>query len=71
MNDLLKAELSALLGYEPYDKVGYNPGNSRNETYSRKFETKYGTVQLSIPRDCNGNFSPALLPAYGCRDVHL
>ena len=23
MNDLLQAELSAFLGYEPYDKVGY------------------------------------------------
>ena len=40
MNDLLQAELSAFLGYEPYDKVGYNSGNSRNGTYSRKFETK-------------------------------
>ncbi|MTV85570.1 transposase, partial [Streptococcus pneumoniae] len=30
MNDLLKAELSALLEYEPYDKVVYNSGNSRN-----------------------------------------
>ena len=65
MNDLLQAELSAFLGYEPYDKVGYNSGNSRNGTYSRKFETKYGTVQLSIPRDRNGNFTLALLPAYG------
>lgn len=37
MNDLLKAELSALLEYEPYDKVVYNSGNSRNGTYSRKF----------------------------------
>ena len=71
MNDLLKAELSAFLGYEPYEKVGYNSGNSRNGTYSRKFETKYGTVQLTIPRDRNGNFSPALLPAYGRRDDHL
>ena len=71
MNDLLQAELSAFLGYEPYDKVGYNSGNSRNGTYSRKFETKYGTVQLSIPRDRNGNFSPALIPAYGRRDDHL
>ena len=71
MNDLLQAELSALLGYEPYEKVGYNSGNSRNGTYARKFETKYGTVQLSIPRDRNGNFSPALLPAYGRRDDHL
>ena len=71
MNDLLQAELSAFLGYEPYDKLGYNSGNSRNGSYACKFETKYGTVQLSIPRDRNGNFSPALLPAYGRRDDHL
>ena len=50
MNDLLQAEFSAFLGYEPYDKIGYNSGNSRNGTYSRKFETKYGTVQLTVPR---------------------
>ncbi|MEZ7622082.1 hypothetical protein [Streptococcus sp. 20925_1_69] len=36
--DKSKAELSALLGYEPYDKVGYNSGNSRNGTYSWKFK---------------------------------
>ena len=71
MNDLLQAELSAFLGYEPYEKVGYNSGNSRNGTYSRKFETKYGTVQLTILRDCNGNFSSALIPSYGRRDDHL
>lgn len=71
MNDLLQAELSAFLGYEPYDKVGYNSRNSRNGNYSRKFKTKYGTVQLSIPRDRNGNFSPALIPSYGRRDEHL
>ena len=71
MNDVLQAELSAFLGYEPYEKVGYNSDNSRNRTYSWKFETKYGTVQLSIPRDRNGNFSPALLPAYERRDNHL
>ena len=71
MNDLLQAELSAFLGYEPYDKAGYLTGNSRNGTYSRKFETQYGTVQLIIPRDRNGNFSPALIPAYGRCDDHL
>ena len=68
MNDLLQAELSAFFGYEPYEKVGYISGNSRNGTYSRKFETKYGTVQLTIPRDRNENFSPAFLPTYGHRD---
>ena len=71
MNNLLQAELSAFLGYELYEKVGQNSSNSRNGTYSRKVETKYGTVQLTIPRDRNGNFSPALLPAYERRDKHL
>ena len=50
MNDLLQAELSAFLGDEPYEKVGYNSGNSRNGIYLQKFETKYGTVQLTVPR---------------------
>ena len=71
MNELLQSELSAFLGYEPYEKVGYNSGNNRNGTYARKFETKYGTVQLTIPRDRNENFSTALFPAYGRRDDHL
>ena len=33
MNDLLQAELSAFLGYEPYDKDNYFKANSRNGTY--------------------------------------
>ena len=50
MNDLLKVELSALLGYEPYDKVGYNSGNSRNGTYLRKFKVQiFGVNRKSIP----------------------
>ena len=50
MNDLLKAELSALLGYEPYDKVGYNSGNCRNGTYPRKFKVQIFWVnRKSIP----------------------
>ena len=56
MNDLLQAELSTFLGYEPYDKAGYLTCNSCNGTYSRKFETKSRTVQLTIPRDRNGKF---------------
>ena len=33
MNDLLQAELSAFLGYEPYDKANYFKANNRNGTY--------------------------------------
>ena len=48
MNDLLQAELSAFLGYEPYDKVGYNSGNSRNGTYSRKFKVQIFGVNFDF-----------------------
>ena len=51
-NNLLQADLSAFLGYVPYEKAGYNSGNSRNGTYSRKLETKYG--------DCSVNHSKRL-----------
>ena len=51
MNGLLQAVLSAFLGDEPYEKVGYNSGNSRNGVYSQKFETKYRTVQLTPFQD--------------------
>ena len=40
MNDLLQAELSAFLEYEPYDKVGYNFGNSRISDQLDKLEKK-------------------------------
>lgn len=71
MNDLSQLELSAFLGYESYKKEDYNTGNSRNGTYSRRFETKYGLVNLIISRDRNGEFSPVLLPSYARRDDHL
>ena len=41
MNDLLQSELSAFLGYEPYDKLGYNSGNSRNGRHARKLDPQY------------------------------
>lgn len=71
MNELLQAELSAFPGYAPYEKDGYNTGNSRNGTYSSQFKTKYGTVSLVIPRDQNGEFSPAIFPSYARCDDHL
>lgn len=30
VNELLQNELSAFLGYERYDRAGFNSGNSRN-----------------------------------------
>lgn len=64
INELLQNELSAFLGYEPYDRNGFNSGNSRNGHYFRTFKTKYGELNLTIPRDRNGDFVNHTLPAY-------
>ena len=62
-NQLLETELDCFLGYEKYSKDGYNTGYSRNGYYKRTFQTKYGELNLSIPRDRAGNFKqkPCLL----------
>ena len=41
------------------------------ELIQKKFKTKYGKIHLTIPRDRNGDFSPALIPAYGQPDDYL
>ena len=36
----------------------------RNGNYSRTFKTEYGELNLTIPRDRNGELSQQTLPAY-------
>lgn len=64
MNQLLQTELTVFLDYERYDPIGYNSGNSRNGSYTRTVKTKYGEVNLTIPRDRNGAFSQQTVPPY-------
>lgn len=71
MNDLLQAELTVFLGYEKHSSDGWGTGNSRNGTYDRSFDTKYGTLNLKIPRDRNGEFDQHLLPEYERRSDSL
>ena len=42
INDPCQTELTAFLGYEKYDSVGWNSGNSRNGCYNHVLDTKYG-----------------------------
>ena len=51
LNFLLKTELTNFLDYEPYDTNGYNTGNSRNGYYARTITTRYGDIEVQIPRD--------------------
>jgi len=40
INRILQAELTALLGYDPYDRCGFNSGNSRNGQYYRLIDSE-------------------------------
>ena len=65
LNLLLESELTAFLGYNPYDRNGWNSGNSRNGSYFRQIKTQYGPIKVQVPRDRNGEFHQQTLPAYG------
>lgn len=63
VEEMLKAELEAHLGYEKYSKQGYGSGNSRNGSYSKTVKTdSLGDMVLNIPRDRNSEFEPQLIP---------
>ena len=70
-NQLLETELDCFLGYEKYSKDGYNTGDSRNGYYKRSFQTKYGELKLSIPRDRAGMFKQQTLPSHARSDDSL
>lgn len=63
----LQAELTAVLGYEKGDPIGWGTGNSRNGEYSRKIDTKFGRLDIAVPRDRNGEFKQHTLPRYDRR----
>ncbi|MDP9312781.1 MAG: IS256 family transposase [Chloroflexota bacterium] len=64
LEQMLEAELTAHLGYEPYAASGRNSGNNRNGKRNRNLRTSTGDVTIQVPRDRNGDFQPALLDKY-------
>ena len=71
INQLLLNELTVFLDYEKYDVIGYNTGNSRNGYYSRFLQTKYGEININVPRDRNGEFKQQTVPTYDRRTDSL
>jgi putative transposase len=62
VEEMLRAELDAHLGYEKYAKAGHHSGNSRNGAYAKTVKTaSLGDLVLNIPRDRNSEFSPQLI----------
>ena len=56
----LQAEMSEHLGYDKYNPMVRNRGNSRNGTRSKTVLTEIGPVDIEVPRDRDGSFQPAI-----------
>ena len=57
----LDAELENELGYSKYDYKNKNTDNSRNGYSSKTVQGSMGEVNISVPRDRNGEFEPQLV----------
>lgn len=70
LKGMLKASLERGMDVELSDHVGYDRGdpdaalfaNSRNGTSSKTVASEIGDIELAIPRDRNGSFTPMLVP---------
>jgi putative transposase len=58
----LDEELTDHLGYERGDPAGRGSGNSRNGATAKRVLSEIGAVDLEIPRDRAGSFTPAIVP---------
>jgi putative transposase len=64
LDAVMRAELTACLGRERYQRTG-GTVNHRNGGYPRRFTIKgIGDVQVLVPRDRRGEFQSQVLPRY-------
>jgi transposase-like protein len=68
MEDMLKGELDAQLGYAKSDQAPKTTTNRRNGSFQKTVSSRLGEMDLNIPRDREGEYEPALVPN-GKRDV--
>jgi transposase-like protein len=68
MEDMMKGELDAHLGYQKHDQAPKRTSNRRNGSYPKKVRSSMGELEVAIPRDREGEFESVLLPS-GRRDV--
>ena len=70
LKGMLKATLERGMNVELDDHVGYERGdpdaamfsNSRNGTYPKTVASEIGDIELAVPRDRRGTFTPMLVP---------
>jgi putative transposase len=71
LEQMLEAELTEHLGYEPYEAKGRNSGNSRNGSYPKTLRTSTGDTTVNVPRDRNSEFKSKVLERYASNTNEL
>lgn len=64
LNGLLEAERDAHMGYPPHAVDGRNSGNSRNGHSKKKVQSARGSLDVKVPRDRDGSFTPTIVPPH-------
>lgn len=61
IEQMLEAEMDEHLGYDKNSILGNNSGNSRNGYNRKTIISDYGSSEIAVPRDRNGEFEPMVL----------
>jgi transposase-like protein len=64
LEQMLESELTEQLGYEKYSPEGKNTGNSRNGKTHKTLKNDNGEIEITVPRDRNGEFDPVIVKKY-------
>ena len=65
---ILQASMNMLMQAERKVHLEQNPQDKGNGSFTRKLGTSLGALALEVPRDRDGDFRPAILPAPYQRD---
>lgn len=68
IQNTLEAELDTQLGYGKYDYKNKQTKNSRNGSSDKTVRSSLGEIELDIPRDREGEFSPVIVKK-GQKDI--
>ena len=61
IQEAMDAELDEALGYSKYDYKNKQTDNCRNGNYKKTVSSSQGEVELSVPRDRNGEYEPQIV----------
>ena len=61
LQQALEAELTASLGHNKYERQDASDKNYRNGTYKKTVNSTFGHIDLDVPRDRNGDYTPVIV----------